>query len=355
MTVDGGGPGARRWLRTDNILLAALIGLVVWITGDVLLLVFGGLLLAVGFDGLAKVLQTRVHLPRWLALPAGILLVVGFFALIGATVVPAFLGELDELRQRLVEAVEQMADTLFRNEWAGELLSGGGNEGRIFDAAGIMAQHAASAMLAFIGILGSLVILVAIALFGAADPTLYRQGLLALVSPGYRRRVDETLSASAHALRWWFLGQAISMLTLGVTVSVGLMLIGVDLWLSLGVLTGLLTLIPFLGPIIAGVPVIIIGFAAGTQTGLIVLAFYLVVQNLEGNVLVPLIQRRAANLAPALLIGMQVLMGALFGIVGLILAAPLAVVGMVAVQKLYVEDVLGDPPPSSSSRTTSAT
>jgi predicted PurR-regulated permease PerM len=167
-----------------------------------------------------------------------------------------------------------------------------------------------------IGVLSSLVILLAIAIFGAANPDIYRRGLLTLLPPGRRERMTETLAATAHALRWWFLAQIVSMLVLGVTVAVGLMIIGVDLWLSLGVLTALLTFIPVLGPIIAGVPILIVGFAEGLQTGLIVLVFYLVVQNVEGNFLVPMIQHRVVNLAPVLLISVQVLMSTLFGLMG---------------------------------------
>jgi predicted PurR-regulated permease PerM len=152
--------------------------------------------------------------------------------------------------------------------------------------------------------------------------------------------MDETFSAVAHALHWWFLGQIVSMLLLGATVSLGLWLIGIELWLSLGVLTALLTFIPFLGPIIAAIPIVIVGFTAGMQTGVIVLVFYLIIQNVEGNFIVPMIQHRAVNLAPALLISVQVLMGVLFGVLGLILAAPLTVVAMVMTKMLYVEDVV---------------
>jgi predicted PurR-regulated permease PerM len=108
------------------------------------------------------------------------------------------------------------------------------------------------------------------------------------------------------------------------------------------VLTGLLTFIPFLGPILAGIPILIVGFSEGLQTGIIVLVFFLVVQNLEGNFLGPMIQHKVADLAPVLLISLQVLMSALFGVMGLIMAAPLTLVAMVMVKKLYIEDVLAE-------------
>lgn len=132
------------------------------------------------------------------------------------------------------------------------------------------------------------------------------------------------------------------MALLGVTVGLGLFLLGIDLWFALGVLTALLTFIPFIGPLIAAVPIIAVGFTEGMQTGLIVLVGYLVIQNIEGNVLVPMIQHKAVDLAPAFLIAVQLLLGLIFGAAGLILAAPLAIVAMIAVQKFWVEHTLGD-------------
>jgi predicted PurR-regulated permease PerM len=134
------------------------------------------------------------------------------------------------------------------------------------------------------------------------------------------------------------------MVLLGVSIGLGLMIIGIDLWLSLGVLTGLLTFIPYLGPIIAGIPIVIIGFTQGMETGIIVLVFYLIVQNIEAQIVVPIIQHRVVNLAPVLAISTQVLMGALFGVLGVIFAAPVTIVAMVAVRKLYMEDVLDELP-----------
>ena len=138
-------------------------------------------------------------------------------------------------------------------------------------------------------------------------------------------------------MRWWFLGQLVSMIVLGVTVSLGLMLLGVELWLSLGLLTGLFTFVPILGPIIAGAPILLVSFTESTDVGLSVLVFYLLVQNVEGNFLVPYIQHRAVHLPPALLLAAMVVLGALFGLPGFILAAPLTVVGLVLVKKIYLE------------------
>jgi predicted PurR-regulated permease PerM len=340
---DSGPDVRRRWLRTDNILLVSALAIFVWFTGDVLLLVSAGLLLAVGLDGLTGAVRKWLPLSQLWALALVLVAIMAFLAVIGMTVVPQFLGQLDELWDRLFQFAERARDTLGQYEWVNQLMPGGEGEGGAADAASAIARQAASAMLAVFGIASSLIILLAIAIFAAADPDLYRRGLLTLLPQARRDRMRETLAATGHALRWWFLAQVIAMLALGITMAVGLLVIGVDLWLSLGVLTGLLTFIPFLGPILAGIPILIVAFSEGVQTGLIVLVFFLVVQNLEGNFLGPMIQHRVVNLAPVLLISVQVLMSALFGAMGLVMAAPLTLVAMIFVQKLYVEDTLGEP------------
>jgi len=217
-----------------------------------------------------------------------------------------------------------------------------GESGGLADAAGNVAGHVFTFGMSAFGAVTSIIILIVLTLFLAADPALYRNGAVRLAPPDRRAVADDTLSAIAHALRWWFLGQLASMALLGVTVALGLFVMGIDLWFALAVVTALLTFIPFIGPLIATVPIVAVGFAEGMQTGLIVLIGYVVIQNVEGNILVPMIQHKAVNLAPALLIAMQVLFSLVFGVVGLILAAPLTIVAMVAVQKLWLEHTLGE-------------
>lgn len=337
--------GEWRWLRTDTILLAIAAGVLLWLTGPVLLMVFAGVLLAVALDALGAALTRHTPLSRGWAVVV-VVVVLTLLLIAGAVVIfPRFMVQLGQIWEQLAALVEQAQQTLQQYPWMQEALRpdeqgapGGGTMGVVGD---VVAQVAAATMTVF-GVLTNLIVIVIIGLFLAANPALYRRGLVKLVPVNHRPRAEETLSTVGYALRWWLLGQLASMLMLGVSTSLALLVLGVELWLGLGVLTALLTFIPFLGPIIAGVPVVLIGFAQGLQTGLLVLAVYLVLQNVEGNILTPLIQQRAIHLPPALLIGMQVLLGVLFGVAGLILAAPLTVVGMVAVNLLYIEDVLGD-------------
>ncbi len=332
----------KRWLRTDVILLIVATGMLFWIAGDVLLLVFAGLLMAVALDGVSTALAKYSPLSRLWSLLLVLVVTVASLIFLAMYMAAPLLEQFDDLWGRTTDFIDAAIDRLDDFGWAQQLFAGGnGNSDQLADAASTVVGHVGTATLMVLGAVSSLIVLLAIALFAAFNPELYRVGLLKLFPNPVRQRMDRALSAIAHALRWWFLGQLASMLLLGVTVSIGLLVIGVEVWLGLGVLTALLTFIPFLGPLIAAVPIVIVGFAEGTQVGIIVLVFYLIVQNVEGNFVVPMIQHRAVNLAPALMISVQILMGVLFGVLGLILAAPLTVVAMVAVNKLYVEDMLG--------------
>lgn len=329
---------SKRLIRTDTILLTAGLLLIGYLLGEVLLLVFAAVLLAVGLDGLARAIAGRLPFSRGWALVGvaiGIAaIIVGSLGLAAASLVQQF----REVGETVVEVGERVQAWLAEQGGMTMMEEMNDENGGLAEAAGEIAGH----VMAVVGAVTSLIILVILTLFLAAKPALYRRGAVRLVPPGNRALVEDTLSSLAHALRWWFLGQLVSMALLGVTVGLGLFVLGIDLWLALGVLTALLTFIPFIGPLIAAVPIVAVGFTEGMQTGLIVLVGYIVIQNIEGNVLVPMIQHKAVELAPALLISVQVLLGLIFGAVGLILAAPLAIVAMVTVQKLWVEHTLGD-------------
>jgi predicted PurR-regulated permease PerM len=332
----------RRWIRTEWVLFAAALAAAAWLLGNVLLMVFAGALIAVGLDGLASGLARRTPLSRGLALAAVGVLIFALLALFGALVAPQFAEQFRDLQDSLVDFVDA-AERWFGGLGAPNMVEDLGDQmGEVAGSAGDVLSRVAAWGMSTLGALTSLIVILVIAFFAAADPQLYRRGFLRLIPPEKRPLMDETLAAIAYALRWWFLGQLVSMALLGATVSLGLLAVGVDLWLALGVLTALLTFIPFIGPLIAGVPIVIVGFTEGVEIGIIVAVGYLVIQNLEGNVIVPMIQHKAVNLAPALLISLQVLMSLVFGIPGLILAAPLTVVGMVLVKKLYLKGVLGD-------------
>ena len=136
------------------------------------------------------------------------------------------------------------------------------------------------------------------------------------------------------------------MLIVGIATSVGLSMLGVPLALILGIIAGFLDFIPYLGPIMAGVPAVLLALSISPELALYTVLLFVGVQLVEGYLLQPLIEARAVDLPPALVIVMQLIFGTLFGFAGVALATPLAAGLAVLVRMLYIEDVLGDRTPA---------
>lgn len=128
----------------------------------------------------------------------------------------------------------------------------------------------------------------------------------------------------------------------GVLTALGLWLIEMPLVLALAPIAGLFSFVPFLGPLASAVPALLIAFGQGRAEAVRVVAVYSGVQFLEGNFITPIIQLRAVSLPPAVLLGSQLLMGLFLGLVGILVATPMAVAVLVAVQLLYVRRLLGE-------------
>ncbi|WP_420473766.1 AI-2E family transporter [Noviherbaspirillum sp. ST9] len=140
----------------------------------------------------------------------------------------------------------------------------------------------------------------------------------------------------------WLRGKLLSMTVVGAATAIGLTILGVPLALALGLVAGLLDFIPYIGPVLAAIPALLIAFSQGPMLALYVILLFIVLQLLEGYLLLPLIERKTVSMPPALTITMQVLMGLAFGLAGIALATPLTAVVAVLVAMLYVEDVLDD-------------
>jgi predicted PurR-regulated permease PerM len=178
--------------------------------------------------------------------------------------------------------------------------------------------------------------------FGAGEPNAYYQGVLHLVPARDRSRAAEALDAAIYNLRYWLVGQVALMVLIGATTSLGLYLMGVPLALVLGCITGVMELVPYIGAWLSAIPAALMALLVGPVEVLMTLGLFLGLHILEGYVLVPLIQKRSVELAPAFTLVMQILLGRLLGFLGLFVAAPLTVVLVVLVKMLYVEDALGD-------------
>src|SRR5688572_11472924 len=199
----------------------------------------------------------------------------------------------------------------------------------------------------------ALVVVLFTGLFLAFDPKLYVRGVIRLVPPRYRIRAGEVLGALGYTMKWWLIGQGVTMTVIAIATSLGLWLLGVPLAFILGIIAGLFNFIPNFGPLFSMIPATLLALTISPGKAVAVVIMFLVLQNLEGNLLTPMIQRKSVDLPPALGIIAQILLSILVGAVGLMLAWPLAAVVVLGVKMLYVEDVLGDelPTPDDDTRT----
>lgn len=306
--------------------------------------VFAALLIALFLDALARPVQRTLRVAsRVLALCVVLVAIAAALAALGWQLGPSVADQIAALTDRVPGTLDQMVVELERSRWFGFLSRHVPSTGDLLTSSAPLLQAVpdlfsnvagAASVLGFVLILG---------VFAAANPDPYLDGLVRMVPRRGRERAREVIDALGHALRWWLVGRILSMAVVGVLTGVGLWILGVPLAAGLGTIAGILAFVPYLGPIASVVPALLVSFGAGALPMLQVAALYLAVQVVEGNVLTPLIQRSVVSLPPAVMLVAQFAGALSFGLVGILLATPLAVAVVVLVQMLYVEQVLHDP------------
>ncbi|MDR6990995.1 AI-2E family transporter [Luteimonas sp. 3794] len=325
--------------RKVLIVLALVVVLVLaWALLPVFMLVFGAIVVAALFLSLSHLLQRFTPLGDGAALAVVLVVLSSGFGLLLWLFGAQVSGELSALTEALPGAYAQF------EQWLdGTSLGGLVSEqlDTLRDSMGRIASSAGAIAITVSGGLVDLFLVLIGAIYIAAQPQMYRNGLLLLVPGSVRKTAGEAMEASGRALRMWLGGQLVAMLLVGLLTGLGLWLLGVPAAFALALIAFLLDFVPIVGPIVAAIPGILLGFTVSPQIGLATAAMYLVIQQIEGNLLQPLIQQRAVELPPAVLLFSLVIFGSLQGTVGLLLAAPLTVVLYVLVKRLYVREVLG--------------
>ena len=322
----------------------------VWAALDLLLLVFAGVLVAQLLLGLVGLLRRLSGVPHGWALAAVCLVLTGSLVLGASLLAPALSEQWSELIDSLPTSFEQARASL-RGSSLGRWLSDAipnqhvlkdmfsrlsGGSGVVKRVTGLFSTAS--------GALVSAVLVIFLGLFFAAQPQVYRDGLVRLLPPARRPRAQEVWGRIGETLRWWILGKVISMTLVAVLSGLGLWLLGVPLALALGLIAGLLGFIPNFGPVLAVVPAALVALSQSAASAGYVLLLYGGIQLVESYVLTPLVQQRTVSLPPGLILATQVVLGGLLGALGLALSTPMLAAAVVMIDMLYVQDVLHDEP-----------
>lgn len=332
----------RTFIRRVLIALGlATLFFLLWYLRSLILMLFGAVVVATVFralaDRIARFTSWREGVSLTLAIAIIFGLIAGFTALFGQQIAQ----QADVLRDSLPLAWRSFEERI------GDI--GLGDQLRqlvetIRQGSGSF-SYLGSAILSVGNAIAEVLVVIFGGIFLAAQPRFYKSGVIKLVPHAQRAVIGEAMDESEQALRLWLKGQLIAMVVVGALTGIALWALGLQSALVLGLLAGLLEFIPFIGPILAAVPAILLALAVSPDLALWVALVYLVVQQFEGYLLTPLVQQYAVDLPSVVLLFSLVGLGMLFGTLGVFLAAPLTVVIYVLVKRLYVIEALHTPTP----------
>ena len=378
---------SRDVVRTAGLVLAMYLALrLLWFANALFLVTFLGVLFAIAVSAGVDRLE-RLRIPRGVG---AAIIVLSFFGLLigfGAWLAPTLRAQGAELRQKLPEAVDRAEQWLNKRQTGmfGILLGGsdavrptGGDSAaqaaapagartaqaldsagrarpsadgdsapqakgapelhqRIQEKLGGVTRYLFPFLTHTVEALGGILIVVFLSIYLAADPQLYRRGVLALIPHRRREQAGVVMDRVASVLRKWLVTQLIAMLVIGAVTTIVLLILGVKAAFALGVLAGLFEFIPTVGPLLSAIPGVAMGFLDSPEKAAMVAVAYWGIQFLENHILIPLLMKGGMDLPPALTVITQALLALVFGFLGLMVAVPLLATVMVMVQVLYVE------------------
>ena len=352
-------------LRTASLLaLCAAATVVLLQASDIVMVIFLGVLFGITVSGGATWLA-RWHIPRSVAATLIVLSTFGALVGIGSYVGPTMVAQTKTIRTELPASLKSaetwlnahtngVASNVLSDETAAAAgdSSSTADVGRTkrIDAAQQVSDGLKIATRMIFGFLSSGLTVVAsvglmfvLAIYIGADSRLYARGILSLFPPASRPRVAEVMEETANALRKWLKVQVIAMFVIGAASYVVYKIIGVQAAFALALIAGVLEFIPTLGPIISGAIAVAMAFIDSPTKAFAVLIAAIVIQQLEGNLLIPWLMKSGLDLPPALTLMTQAVMAVLFGFPGMLVAVPLLAAVVVPIRMLYVDDSLGGP------------
>ena len=322
-------------LKRSLIFVAvAILPLLVWYLFDVILIAFGAIIVAMllwlGAEPFLRWLSLRQGIALALSGLLIVMIVGAIFVLFGTRVAI----QLQDVFQRTASGASGVAQTFRQSEWGSLALNH--IAGSDFSLTDLLGSFLSSS------VLEGVVIAVISGIYLAAQPRLYLDGLIQLLTPEAHTRAAERIEAIGNALRLWLIGQLIQMVIIGALAMIALLLIGVPSALALGLIAAVGEFVPYVGPIVAAIPAILVAMSVGPTAALWTVGAYIAINQVEGHLVIPLIQRHFVFIPPAVILLGIVAVTELFGPASFVFAAPLSVVIFIAIKVFYVRDTLGE-------------
>ncbi len=321
------------WLIGGIFALIVVLILLLKATFNVLLLILAGTLIAVFFTALSDLIQRKTKWKHGVCLSVsiiGVLFLLSLFLwLIGAKIQ----AQAEQLSSTLPQTIDKAKQQLSQSGLGQKIVQ---------KISSPQSQQRAQATVqtffkSTFGVLGDLYVILFLGIFFTVSPKLYTQGIIKLIPVKGKQKATDVLSQIGVNLKKWLKGKLFAMLVVFVLTAVGLLLIGVPMWLVLSLLAGILNFIPNFGPLIALIPAVLVALSQSPTTALWVAGLYIAVQIAESNFITPVVQQKLISLPPALIIIAQLFIAPLAGGLGLVLATPLLVILMVLVKELYLK------------------
>lgn len=322
------------WITTAIIAFTVCLLLIFKATFSVFLLILAGTLISIFFRGVSDFIKRKTKWKEKVCITISILgtllIVAGLFWLIGAKV-QTQVTDLVETLPKTIENVQEKINDSALGENIINKLSTKNSTDKVQVFAGEFFQST-------FGVFGDVYVILFIAIFFTVAPQTYIKGIVQLIPVKGQKKANEVINKLSQELRNWLKGKLFSMFIVFVLTAIGLAIIGIPLWLVLALLAGLISFIPNFGPLIALIPAVLVGLMQSPQTAALVVGLYVFIQFVESNFITTLVQQKLLDLPPALIIIAQLLMGALTGGWGLILATPIIVILIILVQELYIKE-----------------
>jgi len=320
------------WQTVGIIVLIVVAILIIRVAFNVLLMALAGALIAIYFHGFADFIERKSNLNRK---PAMMISIITTLVIIGNLV--WFIGnkiqtEFDELSYTLPHTISNAKAKLSQTPLGKKIV-----ENTMGDSSKKLLDTATSLFSTSFGVLGNIYIIVFLGVFFTASPNMYKYGLLILIPATKKTLALQIMSRISQALKGWLKGMLLSMVLIFILISAGLMFLGLPITMVLGLITGILEIVPNFGPLIAMVPGVLIALTISTNTAIWVALLYIISQTIVANIVTPLIQKKMINLPPALTLISQLIMGTVSGALGIILAVPLLAIIVILVDELYVK------------------